>query len=437
MSVNDTEVNKSKNSIFSGWIMVILGGLCYGLIANFTASGTLVANTLMMEDSTVLISRTVFGMGFTFWALTQGIPQPFIGKLIQKKGPKIVFILGGCVAIFVGLFLSNFVGYSGVSFVLIYGVGGGAAFVLSSQLASQSLGNNWFVRRRGTAQSLIQIITVITSVIAPILVNWLVSKNNGDWQYGYYMFGITSIIGLILAIFIVNKPSDKGQFPDGISPNESNEEIIQKETKVLSKVYKRTEKDIVYKDALRMPVFWAMAFMVAIAFLVSNLANSPGPLFFTDHGFTMDIISAVMSLRALWRVIILVIFMRYLDRIEPIKFLVASLLLMAVGLVLSINPTSIWQVVLFFFTQVTGTTAVLVLPAVLIANYFGNTDFPRIQGTLLLLSGLISSLTSIFAGAIFDITGSYNMAFYIMAALSIIGCTPIFFIKYPKESKLL
>lgn len=434
---NQTQKNNKKTNVFLGWIMVTLGGLCYALIANFTAGGAAVANTLMMKDPTISISRTVFGMGFTFWALTQGIPQPFIGKLIQKKGPKLAFILGGCISIIVGLFLSNFVGYSGISFVLIYGIGGGTAFVLSSQLASQTLGNNWFVKHRGTAQSLLQSITVISGVITPILANWLIKANGGNWRYGYYMFGITGIIGLILALFIVNKPSDKGQFPDGIIAIEDSMKVIQKNTGTVSKVYKRTKDDILYKDALRMHELWAMSVMIAIAFMVSNLANSPGPLYFTDQGISMDIISTVMSLRAAFRVVILVIFMRYLDRIEPIKFLIASLLIMAIGLIFSINPTNTWQVVLFFFSQVTGTTAALVLPGVLVANYFGVKDFPRIQGMILLVCGLISSLTSIFAGAVFDITGSYNLAFYILAALSLVGCVPSLFIKYPRESKSL
>lgn len=428
-------LDSSNKKPFLGWIMIVLGGLCYGLIANFTAGGTMVANTLMMADPAVSINRTIFGLGFTFWALTQGIPQPLIGRLIQKKGPKIAFVAGGVVAITIGLLLSNFVSMNGVMFILIYGIGGGLAFVLSSQLASQTLGNNWFLSKRGTAQSVIQTVTVLTGVAAPIMANWIIKLNGGNWRYGYYIFGVSSIVGLVLALFLVNKPSDIGQFPDGVGSEELHKSIDSgKQTK--SKVYKRIENHLTHSQAIRRFEFWGMVIMAAITFLVSNLAMSPGPLYFTDYGFSMDILSKILSLRAVVRIVILVALMRYLDRIEPIKLLATCMVLLAIGLILSVNPTSIVQVVMFFFTQSIGTTAVLVLPAVMIANYFGNTDFPRIQGTLLLISGLISSSTSLIAGMIFEKTGSYNLAFYLMASLSIIGSLIVFLIRYPKTESL-
>jgi MFS family permease len=103
------------------------------------------------------------------------------------------------------------------------------------------------------------------------------------------------------------------------------------------------------------------------------------------------------------------------DYLSKRWLLTVAWILQGLGILIFAAVQSPWQAVLFLvvFTPGYGGAAP-VLPA-LVAEYFGLRAFGGIQG-LLMASGMFGGFTGpIFAGAAYDVVGSYRPAFLILA----------------------
>jgi MFS family permease len=102
------------------------------------ASILLIANTKMFTGKQVIMTATLYGMGFTVFGLMQGPPQPILAKIIQKIGPRKPLIFDSIVMILTGL-LGKAISNAG-TFVMIYGLGYGTVnlIILANENFCQS-----------------------------------------------------------------------------------------------------------------------------------------------------------------------------------------------------------------------------------------------------------------------------------------------------------
>jgi len=267
---------------------------------------------------------------------------------------------------------------------------------------------------------------VFAGVVTAPIVTWLInSVAGGNWKFGYYYFGVFSIIGLILAFFIIDKPEKVGQYPDGVNPadavNESAEE--KKEIQVSTKVFKNLNEanHFSYQQALKTPLFWALVILHACALCLSNFIMNPGSLLFVKAGFTMATVSTVLSIRQIIRLLFLAFLMRYMDRIEPMKLFIFTCALAAVCYLVSANPTSYWQIIAFYAGGSIVMSAQMAIPGVMLANIYGTKNFGKIYGTYLMVATLLSAASPTISGKIFANTGSYAVANYLWAIVGGVG----------------
>ena len=69
------------------------------------------------------------------------------------------------------------------------------------------------------------------------------------------------------------------------------------------------------------------------------------------------------------------------------------------------------------------------------AEYFGRRNFGAIQGLQGTLGAVGGFLAPLAAARIFDVTGSYRMAWEIFAGIAVLGMVLILFAKRPKEAE--
>ena len=223
----------------------------------------------------------------------------------------------------------------------------------------------------------------------------------------------------MLSFFIINKPSDVGQYQDGVDPAEEKTEeknTADKDGRKMT-VYKNAciENHYTYAAALHTPLFWGLVLLHTLTLCLSNYIMNPGSLLFVQAGFTMETVSTVLSARQLIRLAFLAFLMRYMDRIEPVKLITFTCGLAAVCYAISANPTSYWQILAFYAGGSIVMSAQMAIPGVMLANIYGTTSFGKIYGTYLLVSSLISSLSSTISGTIAQRTGSYAAANHVWA----------------------
>lgn len=411
-------MNNMEKKKFEGWYQLIIVSSIMGLIANFMNNSVTIANTIMMTSGGIAISATAFGLGSSIYSLMQGIPQPLVGKLVKKKGSRLILTFGCILAFVLGIGLSNLIN-SDISYLIIYGVVWGAVYMISSQIAGQSLINNWFRLRRGQAQSITLAINTVFAIIAPPVANWFIKTiGGGNFKYGWYFGAAFSIIALILTFFLKDRPEDYGQYPDGIS---SGETIEAKSISSISTVYKRPAgEDISLKEAFKMPIFWLMIIGGSLGFVTITILFII-PVHFREIGFSMDAISVAISVRSIFRLIMILFVAKIIDKKEPallwgLYYLVYGLTLLIFG-----NATETWQMFLVLMINFGVGAFNLAVTPTIYANYFGNKHFPEIQGFALLIGGLLSSTTGLISGMIRDTTGSYLGAFYLYGVLALVG----------------
>lgn len=195
-----------KREKFSGWQQLVLVSLATGFGFNLLYSAMSITNAAMYSNGQITMSASMYGLAFSVGTLVQGPPMMLIAKLVRKLGTRKTLMLGYGSMAAVALLLSNFI-TSGVSFIIIYGLLYSICNAATSQLAPQTLVNNWFFEQRGKAQSIKLAIGCLITVISPVAVTPLIYNVGGSsFRFGWYVCGISACIAFFFSLFLKNTP---------------------------------------------------------------------------------------------------------------------------------------------------------------------------------------------------------------------------------------
>lgn len=404
---------------FQGWNIVILSALIMTFVGNFQSNVHTVANGIMMASPENTISQVTHGFVWTVVIGAGVVLGPIAGYLSDRFGAKALYIFGSAMSVLGGLVLVQFQANNGFIYVLNCGIVYSMAFMFTGSVTGQTLVNNWLFKLRGRASAIINTGTVFAGVVTPIIANAIIRRAGGDWKSAYYFYGITSIVGVVLSLFLINKPSDIGQYPDG----DSDALLQGEETKKISyKVYKNVDptKQYTLANAMRTPFFWVLVLVFIGLQALSSYLMSPGTLMFLEAGFDMAQISPVLSVRQIIRLVFLVLMMRYMDRIEPLKLLGIICVCTALGYFLSADLHSYWQVFAFYAVGSIANSTCLSMPGIILGNIYGYKNVGKIYGFTYAIAGLVSSPLSTLNGVIRQNTGNYMLANYLHAGIGVL-----------------
>lgn len=316
-------MNAEKKN-FYGWILLVAIGIMFLCSSGFILVGASVVNPLMMADSSMNMNATLMGLGFTLFVLCQGIPAPLIGQFITKYGQKKTFIVGGLLLIIGGLLMA-FVVKTTIGYLIAFGVILSIGSQMAGQVTMQTSVSAWFVQKRALAMSIATVIGAIGSFISPRILNSIVAST-GRWQDAWLLVAGLGVVVIIIAVaLVVDKPSDKGQYPDGIEPG-SAVAAAQK----FSRVYKTSE---VYdhKAVLKNRNFWFIALAATGAFCLYSLNSAAAVKHFTTQGFESAAIVAAVSYMGIANMVGKLSVGPIGDKVEPTRMMAVYLLIIAVG----------------------------------------------------------------------------------------------------------
>lgn len=420
-----------KSGIYYGYVVMLACAVSNSLLSTIGMQATQFANGLMAADPNVTMSATALGLGYTFFALMQGIPGLFLGKYTMRKGPKAVFMLGSIAAVIIGILSASVIDKSSVFYVLCYGLGYGFIGFCSSQLAAQTLVNNWFLKKRGLGSAVRVVAGAILGIFAPYIIRFVTS--GGNWRYGWYVIAAAGVVSaIVVALFMKDKPEDVGETIDG---GEQTDEKTRART-YISTVYKRQVGDFTpFKEAVRSYRFWAFAIMSMGGFCVSNLLYSPGSIYFLNEaGMTSGHLANAQMLQMITSLVGAMLINRLADRIEPMRLVAACITVMVLGAFGATRANAGAPIYMYFFyiAAAIGMIGTMQVFAIGLGNLFGIEEFPRLQGLALCIGAVVSSQVSTIAGAVYDSIGSYIPAFFGFAIWGLICVIPSLFVRIPK-----
>src|SRR5438270_199799 len=134
---------------FYGWLLVAVGFVTMAVGVNARTAFSLLFPAILAEFGW---DRGVTAGAFSFGFLVSAVVTPFVGRLMDLRGPRIVVELG-VLAMGTGLILASLVSKPWQLYLTLGALAGGGVNCLAYTGQSIYL-TNWFVRRRGLALSI-------------------------------------------------------------------------------------------------------------------------------------------------------------------------------------------------------------------------------------------------------------------------------------------
>jgi len=417
----------SEKKKFYGWtLLAVLFSLDF-VNMGFPVYGGTVINSYMLRQ--ILMSRSTLGWGFTLSNLFVGLSATLVAMSILKQGVRKTFAIGSALicagALFLAFFASNpwhyLLGYGG-----IIGVGMGFGTLVPAGTAV----TRWFKRYRGRAMGICLGASGIAGFVVAPLLNRMLEASGGNWRVGWQIVAAVAVIsGIVALLFIKERPEDLGQVVDGIPETESDHQLRQNNgPRELITTYSWTPA-----EAYRTKSYW----LIALAGIMCQY-----PLFFfvahwilhaRGAGIPAAAAAWTMSLFAIGGITGRLIGGWLMDTITGRYAFMLGLCIFVIGSFLAIdvnaNSLGIAFAAAISYGLAFGWTFTCMNTCT--AHFYGSAAFPKLNGTMIMLTSVIGSPASAIGGKIFDMYGSYSRAFELNALLAVIGIVAMAFATMP------
>ncbi len=194
---------------FYGWVIVAVSFVTMGLGVNARTAFSLLFPPILDEFGW---ERGVTAGAFSFGFLVSAVLSPSLGRLMDRRGPRVVMELGvGLMA--AGLLLATLIRAPWHLYATLGVMVGGGSVCLGYTGQALFL-PNWFVRRRGLAISVAYSGVGVGSII---LLPWLQALIGGiGWRTACQALAVVMLVVLVpLNLLLKRRPEDMGLEPDG------------------------------------------------------------------------------------------------------------------------------------------------------------------------------------------------------------------------------
>jgi len=230
-------------------------------------------------------------------------------------------------------------------------------------------------------------------------------------------------VGLPLAWLFVKprRPEYYGLLPDGATTEvELDEEASRMIDRGVNYAAEVQEVEFTLRQAMRTPAYWLLIAAGSVRAVGFSAILTHGVPFLTDMGFEPVKAASLLGIIIWVSTPTRLIGGFLMDRVQTrrLRFLMAgAFLLQGIGIAaFLLNQTTAMIYVLFILFWIAVGIA-LPLEAGLRARYFGRKAFGSIGGTSMIFATPVGVLAPIYAGWVYDNTGSYIPAFTLFAIL--------------------
>ncbi len=402
---------KKLRETFYGWWVVAASFVLFLFVGGTTFYGfTAFFNPIVAEMGW---SRAQTSFAFSLRSIEGGMLRPIFGFLVDRVGPrKCIFV--GMLVIGVSLILMSRTDslYYFYAIFLLLALGANAALGLAEYTAVA----NWFKRRRSFALGVLSAGYGLSGVMTPILV-FLINAYN--WRVTMVIMGIvTLVIGPPLSLFIRHRPEQYGYLPDGDKPGDTV--ALPRHGGVIKPGSAMAMgKELSVKQSLRTRTFWMLLlFNLFSGFSVTAIAVHEMP-YLISLGITEKLAALTMLGITTSSLIGRLGFAWLGDTYDKGRLLAIAAILQTVGMFIFANIHSPWMIIPFLLTYGPGYAARFPLSPAIQADHFGTKTFASLRGLYALGFTIPGLIAPFFAGWVYDVQGSYHLAFTIFAILCI------------------
>jgi OFA family oxalate/formate antiporter-like MFS transporter len=272
---------------------IVLGGLLINLMLGVTYAWGIFGSTLEKTYKWTTSDQTLaFSIMLLFFAIT----MPIAGRIQDKKGPRLVALIGG-ILLGIGFVTSSYAVYDKLMMYITYGVltGAGVGFAYGAPIAA---GSKWFPDKRGLIAGLMVFGfgfgSVLLAPIAQVMITGLPAQPKGliqplivglfqlpvisglmnlGLQNTFTYLGLTFLVLICLGAMLLKNPP-AGWKPEGWDPSKTK--------KAVSHAY----KEFTATEMIKTKQFWMLWFMfmftAAAGLMVIGFLNKFGEIAFRE-----------------------------------------------------------------------------------------------------------------------------------------------------------
>jgi predicted MFS family arabinose efflux permease len=249
--------------------------------------------------------------------------------------------------------------------------------------------------------------TSIGQLVGPPVTSRLIAAY--DWRLSYIILGSVVLIFMVLAAqFLRRDPAQMGQLPYG--ENEGKQPGLKPDTKVFS-----------LKEAAYTAQFW----VIFGIFFCYGFGLFAIVIHIVPHAIELGIsaMSAAYILASRGGASILgnYVLGGVADRVGNRWIFIIGLIMMSAALFWLVTAREMWMLYLFIVVFGFFCAGMAASESPLVAGFFGLSSHGLIYGVVHLGFTVGAAAGPFVAGYIFDLTGSYQVAFMVCAVVSIIG----------------
>ena len=405
-------VPAEKTNFFYGWVIVaacFVAATSYGLFYTFGVF----FKSLQDEFGW---GRALTGSVHSVHLVIYALSTYFFGRLTDRIGPRRALSLG---AFFIGIGLSLCSMITSIwqlyFFYIIASLGSGVTVSLPNATVQK-----WFIRKRGLALGLVTAgVGAGTLFLAP-LTQYLIASMG--WRYSYITIGIFYWALLLLtAVALVERPEKKGLKPYGwqekVKVGQENDVELH---------------DWPVKDAMKTKTFLLIILIYFFTNLPIHMVMIHIVPYLTDQGISRAFAASALGLIGGISISGRIGMGILSEKIGWKWGLFLCCLLCSLTLFWLIAVRSPWM--LFAFTLTYGFFyggKITTIPG-LIGSFFGTRSLGEIIGIIHATSLTGGIIGPVLGGYIFDVSGSYRLAFWIAALAFLTSAILTLFAQPPK-----
>jgi MFS family permease len=402
---------------FYGWLLVAVAFVTMAVGVNARTAFSLLFPAILGEFGW---DRGVTAGVFSFGFLVSAVVTPFVGRLMDLRGPRIVVELG-ILTMAAGLILASLASEPWQLYLTLGALAGGGVNCFTYTGQSLYL-TNWFVRRRGLALSIAFSGVGVGSITILPWLGWLIET--AGWRSACISLGILLLVLLgPLNLLLKRRPEDMGQRPDGlISAGASSDRAANVVDHAWAAV------DWTLGRALRTWRFWWLAAGYFCGLFSWYAVQVHQTKYLIEIGFASSEAALALGLVSLVAVPGQIALGHLSDRIGRewvwmignLGFVICYLSL--IGMRSTPTPMLLYAMIVAQGTLGYGLTSVM---GPIPAEIFEGRHYGSIFGTLMVAAILGGAAGPWITGVIYDATGTYSIAFWIAAGCSVLSILAI------------
>lgn len=351
---------------FYGWL--VLGTAATGAFIAAGVAQTVLGGVQDLIAGDMGWDRKTIALAATLGTWVSGLTMPFIGKLVDRFGPRWMMTFA---ALFVGI---GIVGLSGsqnaLQFFFLYIAVRAIAGPNLQNLIPRTVAVNFFQRRRNLAIGITSL-NRIFGESANIQIITAIS-NAYSWRVAYRSLGLIAIpLSLPIWLLMRHKPEDVGESQDGTSPEDTTDHSLS--AKTLNGHWS-------VREILSLPSFWFILAGEFIAVSVTSMVIFQLVPYLVDGGVSQVAAAGALTLGNLLGGVSVPIWGWLTDKFTTKKIATLTMVCaLAPSVLFTVTDSGTFGIPLVvIWTMVTG--VIFVLGSMMLGSVFNRTSFGTATG---------------------------------------------------------